>query len=230
MTFSTSMELPDITVVLGAASESIFDQAYQHFNEQSTPRDEQPSAPAPYSAPYDRAPYDQAPNDSALERASQAFAQRETNAQTDAGPGFNLDQVDVGLLVSEPSLVLALAVLIEMLIPLPKKLKLSGLSSVFAGLARKVNRTGFSNQQRAFAGVMLPTLIVSVLLFLVLTLDLIAGFDLLVALVVLVLVLELRFAQEGSVQVERAWVLPRPAPKARFCASSVAGLRLWSGS
>ena len=34
MTFSTSMELPDITVVLGAASESIFDQAYQHFNEQ----------------------------------------------------------------------------------------------------------------------------------------------------------------------------------------------------
>ena len=204
MTFSTSMELPDITVVLGAASESIFDQAYQHFNEQSTPRDEQPSAPAPYSAPYDRAPYDQAPNDSALERASQAFAQRETNAQTDAGPGFNLDQVDVGLLVSEPSLVLALAVLIEMLIPLPKKLKLSGLSSVFAGLARKVNRTGFSNHQRAFAGVMLPTLIVSVLLFLVLTLDLIAGFDLLVALVVLVLVLELRFAQEGSVQVERA--------------------------
>ena len=198
MTFSTSMELPDITVVLGAASESIFDQAYQHFNEQGTPREEHS---APYSAPYDRTPKD---NGSALERAANAFAQRETNAVTDAGPGFNFDQVDVGLLVSEPSLVLALAVLIEMIIPLPKKLKLSGLSSVFASLARKVNRTGFSNQQRAFAGVMLPTLIVSVLLFLVLTLDLIAGFDLLVALVVLVLVLELRFAQEGSVQVERA--------------------------
>ena len=190
MTFSTSMELPDITVVLGAASESIFDQAYQHFNEQGTPREEHS---APYSAPYDRTPND---NDSALERAANAFAQRETNAVTDAGPGFNFNQVDVGLLVSEPSLVLALAVLIEMIIPLPKKLKLSGLSSVFAGLARKVNRTGFSNQQRAFAGVMLPTLM--------LTLDLIAGFDLLVALVVLVLVLELRFAQEGSVQVERA--------------------------
>ena len=183
-----------------SAADSIFDQAYRHFNHGDSPSaaPAAPSAPAtpaapsaprgdapmPYSAPYDH-----------------------TGGDTTAVlgvDGLHLDQVDVGLLVAEPSLALTLAVLIEMLIPLPRKLKLTGLAGVFAALARKVNRPSFRDQQRAFAGVMLPTLIVSVLLFLVLTLDLIAGFDLIVALVVLVLVLDLRFAQEGSVQVERA--------------------------
>ena len=203
---SSSLALPDITVTLNAAGDSIFDQAYRHFNQQDTPATphapvtephEVPEpAPSPYSAPYDQP----------LERLAQHAQSQDPTAVTgsDWAQNLNLDHVDVGLLVSEPSLALAIAVLIEMLIPLPRKIKLSGLSSIFAGLARKVNRPSFSAEQRAFAGILLPTLIVAVLLFLVLTLDLIAGFDLIVALVVLVLVLDLRFAQERSVQVERA--------------------------
>ncbi|HIV55929.1 MAG TPA: cobalamin biosynthesis protein [Candidatus Anaerobiospirillum stercoravium] len=203
---SSSLALPDITVTLNAAGDSIFDQAYRHFNQQDTPAtphapvtepQEVPDpAPSPYSAPYDQP----------LERLAQHSQSQNPTAETgsDWAQNLNLDHVDVGLLVSEPSLALAIAVLIEMLIPLPRKIKLGGLSSIFAGLARKVNRPSFSAEQRAFAGILLPTLIVAVLLFLVLTLDLIAGFDLIVALVVLVLVLDLRFAQERSVQVERA--------------------------
>lgn len=195
------MELPDITFTLSASGASIFDQAYEHFNQRSAPEDRSPSeAPAPYSAPYDH------PLDSLAQTEQHQTAQAQTQALSgDAwNQNFSLDHVDVGLLTTEPCLVLALAVIIEMLIPLPSKIKFTALSALFIKLGLKVNRPDIKPEQRAFAGVLLPTMIVSVLLFLVLTLDVLVGFNLLVALVVMVLVLDLRFAQERSVQVERA--------------------------
>ena len=118
--------------------------------------------------------------------------------------GIDYQNIDVGILMQEPSLILAIAVILEMFLPLGRRFKLDGLMGVFSALGRKVNRPSISAGQRAFAGFFLPTLIVSVLLFLVLTLDLVSGFDSILALVVLVLVLELKFPQDQSILVYRS--------------------------
>lgn len=112
--------------------------------------------------------------------------------------------MDVSILMQEPTLILAIAVILEMILPLGKRFKLDGLMNVFIGLGRKVNRPGISDTQRAFAGFLLPTLILFFLLFLVTTLDVISGFDAIIALVVMVLVLELKFPQDRSILVYRA--------------------------
>lgn len=118
--------------------------------------------------------------------------------------GIDYQNIDVGILMQEPSLILAIAVILEMFLPLGRRFKLDGLMGVFSALGRKVNRPSISAGQRAFAGFFLPTLIISVLLFLVLTLDLVSGFDSILALVVLVLVLELKFPQDQSILVYRS--------------------------
>lgn len=119
-------------------------------------------------------------------------------------PTFSVDNINTGILLTEPSLILALAVLIEMLIPLSHRIKLSGLYELFSGLGRKVNRPSIAASQRAFAGIFLPALILLCLLTLVFILDVMSGFDTIVALVVLVLVLDLRTCQDGAVNVHRA--------------------------
>ena len=112
--------------------------------------------------------------------------------------------VDASILLSEPSLILALAIIIEMLLPLPKKCKLSALYSIFAGLGRKVNRSGDSQSQRAFAGFFLPFLILTCLIFILLTVDIISNFDSLITLVALVYILELKYPQDQVIKVDRA--------------------------
>lgn len=126
-----------------------------------------------------------------------------SNPSDFALPSFDVN-FDPSTLFNEPSLILALAIIIEMIAPLPKSFKLSALESIFTKLSRKVNRAGHSDKQRAFAGVFLPLLIIGLILFLVFTLDAISGFDNLIALVVLIWTLELKFPQDRAIQVEQA--------------------------
>lgn len=130
--------------------------------------------------------------------------QQSTSTQTTWNQVFNQGQFDPWILIQEPALVLAVAVVLQMIIPIPKSLKLEGLATIFTGLSRKVNRPGISDSQRAFAGFFLPTLILFVVMFLVFTLDIVSDFDYIVSLVVMFLVLDLKFVQDRSVHVYRA--------------------------
>lgn len=117
---------------------------------------------------------------------------------------INYQNIDVGILMHEPSLILAIAVILEMFLPLGKSFKLDGLMGIFSALGRKVNRPSISAGQRAFAGFFLPSLIIFALLSIVLTLDLVSGFDSILTLIVLILVLELKFPQDQSIVVYRS--------------------------
>lgn len=137
-------------------------------------------------------------------QTQQSTAQSSTSSEIAWDQLFNQGQFDPWILIQEPALVLAVAVVLQMLIPIPKSLKLEGLAPIFTGLARKVNRPGISTSQRAFAGFILPTLILFVVMFLVFTLDIISDFDYIISLVVMFLVLDLKFVQDRSVVVYRA--------------------------
>lgn len=174
------MSAPQEITLLTQERPSIFDQEYQYYDSKS---------PAPSTNELMQGP----------------AATTNTSAQSLSIPGFeNLGPVNVGILFNEPSLILALALMIEMFVPLPKSFKLSGLEPIFVGLSRKVNRAGHSEKQRAFAGFFLPVLILSVLLFLVFTLDAISGFDNIIALIVLIWSLELKFPQDKAASVYKS--------------------------
>lgn len=133
-----------------------------------------------------------------------ALPQTNTNINSVIEHPVNYQNIDVGILMQEPSLILIIAVLLEMFLPLGQSMKLTGLTGIFRALGNKVNRPSIGAGQRAFAGVVLPCIIISVMLFLVLTLDLISGFDSLIALVVLVFLLDLKFPQDQSILVYRS--------------------------
>lgn len=229
-----SSALPSDHALKVSSDPSIFDQAFERYNQKNAPAHSNPSTAHNQGTASDNGAYasttqqasssqDESffPDFSKQEQGSpvqktapqdnQSFfpSSRSTQAQTTQtqpswSDNFQVGNVDVGILIQEPTLVLALAIIIEMIVPLPKSFKLEGLSHIFSGLARKVNRSGIKESQRAFAGFFLPTLILSILLFLVLTLDIFSGFDTIVALVVMILVLDLKFPQDRAVLVYRA--------------------------
>ena len=59
-------------------------------------------------------------------------------------------------LLEYPSVVLLLAVLLEIVLPLGSSWRLSALKPLFAMMARKVNRDGNSLGQKVFSSVFLP--------------------------------------------------------------------------
>ena len=193
-------------------SSSIFNQSYQRSEQKY--HGGQSSTPAAQAAPTTAAPatnnntqsasnnelYDSylqeqntpvAPNTYSVNQAANSNTQANTNSFINFDQNLTVGDVNVGILFNEPSLILALALIIEMIIPLPKGFKISALSPIFVGLSRKVNRPSSSDPQRSFAGFFLSLLILLVILFLVFTLDALSGFDNLVSLIVLIWVLVL---------------------------------------
>lgn len=213
-------------------SSSIFDQSYQrseqkyHGGNNSSPA--ATTAPAAPVAPatnentqnasnnelYDSylqeqntqvAPSNQvAPSTHSVNQAANYNTQANTNSFINFDQNLTVGDVNVGILFNEPSLILALALIIEMILPLPKSFKISALGPIFVGLSRKVNRPSSSDPQRSFAGFFLSLLILLVILFLVFTLDALSGFDNLVSLIVLIWVLDLKFPQDRALYVNRA--------------------------
>lgn len=192
---------------------SIFDQAYQrseqkHGPVKSTPQQENINSISSSNNDLYNG-YQQEPSNTIAPSTNQSQQQLYTQSQS-YDNFINFDQnltvgnVNVGILFSEPTLILALAIIIEMILPLPKSFKLSALKPIFVGLSRKVNRPSSSNTQRSFAGFFLSLLILLSILFLVFTLDALSGFDSLVSLVVLVWVLELKYPQDRALEVNRA--------------------------
>lgn len=196
-------------------SPSIFDQAYQR-SEQKHQSHQPPQQAASQNELYENylkeqaapKPYEQAP---ASEQYYNSNSRALDNTQSQVNNSFiNFDQnltvgnVNVGILFSEPSLILALAIIIEWIIPLPKSFKISALTNIFSGLSRKVNRPNSSDPQRSFAGSFLSLLILLTILFLVFTLDAFSGFDSLISLVVMIWVLELKYPQDRAIYVNRA--------------------------
>ncbi len=177
-------------------SSSIFDQSYQRSEQKY--HGGQSSTPAAQAAPATAAPatnnntqsasnnelYDSylqeqntpvAPNTYSVNQAANSNTQANTNSFINFDQNLTVGDVNVGILFNEPSLILALALIIEMIIPLPKGFKISALSPIFVGLSRKVNRPSSSDPQRSFAGFFLSLLILLVILFLVFTLDALSG-------------------------------------------------------
>lgn len=201
-------------------SSSIFDQSYQRSEQKY--HDGHNSSPAAPVAPatnentqnasnnelYDSYLQEQntqvAPSTHSVNQAANYNTQANTNSFINFDQNLTVGDVNVGILFNEPSLILALALIIEMILPLPKSFKISALSSIFVGLSRKVNRPSSSDPQRSFAGFFLSLLILLVILFFVFTLDALSGFDNLVSLIVLIWVLDLKFPQDRALYVNRA--------------------------
>lgn len=117
---------------------------------------------------------------------------------------FNSQNFTPGILLNEVSLIITLAVIIEMFIPISRRFKIEGLSNIFKGLGRKVNRSGDGSQQRAIAGILLPSLILTILFVLIFTLDALSDFDKIITLIVMIFLLDLKYPQDQSILVHRA--------------------------
>ena len=222
----TAQDSSSSSLILNAEqSSSIFNQSYQRSEQKY--HGGQSSTPAAQAAPTTAAPatnnntqsasnnelYDSylqeqntpvAPNTYSVNQAANSNTQANTNSFINFDQNLTVGDVNVGILFNEPSLILALALIIEMIIPLPKGFKISALRPIFVGLSRKVNRPSSSDPQRSFAGFFLSLLILLVILFLVFTLDALSGFDNLVSLIVLIWVLDLKYPQDRAIYVNRA--------------------------
>lgn len=117
---------------------------------------------------------------------------------------FNLDNMHPELLLQEPVLILILAVIFEMLLPIPLRFKFSGLQPIFHRLGHKVNLPHSSNSQRAFAGFFLPLLLLIFCEGVVLFLDVFTEQDSIITLLVMVYLLELRYPQETACKISSA--------------------------
>ncbi len=107
-------------------------------------------------------------------------------------------------LMGQPAAVLLLAVLLELIPPLPDSWRLYRCQPIFSMMAGRVNRRENTDAQRYFAGILLPVLIILVLISLLLLFQTIAGFDRLLDLVFLVFLLESRVPMVRAVAIFKA--------------------------
>lgn len=106
-------------------------------------------------------------------------------------------------LLSLPGALLLMAVLLEMFVPLPKFLRLYSIIPACQGLAKKVNKPERKSSERYFAGILLPLIIILGTFFLSLLLLTLAGFDKLLTLILLTLMLTLHPVQQAAVKASR---------------------------
>ncbi|HAR79948.1 MAG TPA: hypothetical protein DCR21_03870 [Succinivibrionaceae bacterium] len=103
-----------------------------------------------------------------------------------------------------PSVILFLCMLIEFALPIPNRMRLNRLTPIFQAAARKVNKRENTLSQTYFAGIMLPTLIILLVALALLSIEVVTGFDDLVALVVMPFLLESRVAMLCATGVSSA--------------------------
>ncbi len=104
-------------------------------------------------------------------------------------------------LLEQPAVILMLALLIEILLPIPNSSRLYNLTPIFNLMAKKVNRPENTAAHTYFAGILLPCLIIGVTLVLMVLFETVAGTDVLVGLIVLPWVLESRVMANLAVRV-----------------------------
>lgn len=99
---------------------------------------------------------------------------------------------DLFALLDHSAVVLLIAVLAELIIPIPSSLRLSRLKPLLKVLAARVNRDNNSSSQKIFAGIMLPTVVLLTAWALTVLIHACTGFDNLLALFILPLLLDSR--------------------------------------
>ena len=97
--------------------------------------------------------------------------------------------------------ILLVAVLIELILPLPSSLRLSSLAPFLRALASKVNLEKDSDPQKLFAGIMLPCVIFLSIWSLGLLIDAATGFDTLLSLFILPFLLNSRSSLDTAWQI-----------------------------
>lgn len=106
-------------------------------------------------------------------------------------------------LIQDPAAILMAAALLEMWLPLPRAWRAARLTPLFNALGSKVNRPQRSSSERYFAGILLPLLILGVVLFLTLLLFTLAGFEVWLSFVLLILLLELNPQERLALQLKK---------------------------
>ena len=97
--------------------------------------------------------------------------------------------------------ILLIAVLIELVFPIPPNMRLNRLSPFLRALATKVNLEKNSDTQKLFAGIMLPCVVFITAWAITLLLDAITGFDTLLALFILPFLLNSRAPLDTAWQI-----------------------------
>lgn len=101
-----------------------------------------------------------------------------------------MDTEFLGTLLSTPAILLLISFILELLCPLSSLYNLKSLIPVYRQLALKVNGDHRSLKEKYFAGFMLPLLIAAMILMLVMLLLTISGFDVIISIVLLYMLLE----------------------------------------
>ncbi|HAH70884.1 MAG TPA: hypothetical protein DCL74_03940, partial [Succinivibrionaceae bacterium] len=104
----------------------------------------------------------------------------------------SIGSLDLFALLDHSAVVLLIAVLAELIIPIPSSLRLSRLKPLLKVLAARVNRDNNSSSQKIFAGIMLPTVVLLTAWALTFLIHACTGFDNLLALFILPLLLDSR--------------------------------------
>lgn len=191
------MGLQEINYI--AQSDSILDNISKYFDlgSEGNPPSEPSQTPSAY--PTQRTPID---HKELFSQTAPNNLPRDNFSLMD--DGFNQIQADPSILLHEPSLILAIAIIIEMFLPFTRKFKLCGLMTIFNRLAAKVNRPAYGSNQQSFAGVMLPFLILLFFYSLTLFIDVFTGFDPIIQVIILIWILELKYPQDKAVAIYKA--------------------------
>lgn len=124
---------------------------------------------------------------------------------TDTILNASMQEMSYGLdaLLTYKSVILSIAVLIEMLLPIPKSLRLDKLQTIFVHLGSKVNLESNSQSQRYFSGLFLSILIFTFFLLLCFIVGQIANYDGIISIIILVFLLRLKESQDFSLIMYR---------------------------
>ncbi len=109
----------------------------------------------------------------------------------------------LGTLLSTPAILLAISFVLELLCPLSSLYSLKSFIPVYRQLALKVNGDHRSLKEKYFAGFMLPLIIMAMILMLVMLLLTISGFDVIVTIVLLYMLLERGKVSSIAAQLSR---------------------------
>lgn len=79
--------------------------------------------------------------------------------------------------LSQESSIMLLALVVELIVIVPNKFRISAFADTFSYLSKKVNKKSYASHDKIFAGFLLPSLIIIIFYLLIVIFDILADFD-----------------------------------------------------
>lgn len=103
--------------------------------------------------------------------------------------------------LSQESSIMLLALVVELIVIVPNKFRISAFADTFSYLSKKVNKKSYASHDKIFAGFLLPSLIIIIFYLLIVIFDILADFDSFISFIVLILVLDNHQIANDSIKI-----------------------------